>query len=247
MGKNKPAIENTIRHSSFFIRHSILGQSVVEVVVAVAIFVIIAGGSVVAVLGSLSTSRLAEEETQATAYAVEGIEAVQSIRNKDWNDLVDGDHGLTNAGDVWAFSETSETIDKFTRVVNVSSVLRDENDDIVDLGGDSDPNTKKITSTITWDFTASRTNLVEKVAYLTNWQEAYGSGAVSAPTPTSTPIPTSTPVPPSTCSEYCVWLGGYVSGACRQHSGACLASEVYESGGDALCTGGPSADTCCCQ
>jgi type II secretory pathway pseudopilin PulG len=226
-----------------------IGQSVVEIIIAVSMFTIIAGSAVVAVLGSLSTSRLAEEETQATMTAVEGIEAAASIRNKDWDSLVEGSHGLDNAGDAWAFSGTSDTdpSGKFTRTVGIEPVERDANDDIVASGGTIDPDTKKITSSVTWDFTAARTNTVEMTSYLTNWQEAAGvSEGEPTPTPTDTPTPTPTTEPYSTCSEFCLG-SGYSGGTCRRNAKACSDNgETYESGGDQYCTGGPNSDTCCC-
>ncbi len=49
-----------------------------------------------------------------------------------------------------------------------------------------------------------------------------------------------------TCDSYCQGLG-YGGGVCRNHWRSCLWNdEAYESGGDQYCTGGPSADTCCC-
>lgn len=201
------------------------GQSLVEVIVAVAIFVIIAGSSVVAVLGSLSTSRLGEEETQATAYAVEGIEAVRSIRNKSWEDLTDGNHGLSGLGGAWTFLDTSEELDKFTRVVKISSVERNENDEIVTSGVVVDLDTKRVISQVSWDFTPARTNTVEVVSYLTNWQEARKVAS---------------------CSEYCE-IRSYSAGVCRRNAQVCTSNgERYKSGGDIYCTGGPQEDTCCC-
>lgn len=137
-------------------RYKLRGQSLVEVIIAVAIFVIIAGSSVVTILGSFLTSRLGEEETQATLLVIEGLEAAQSIRNQDWNDLTDGDHGLLSSGS-WSFSGTSDTDGKFSRVVNVSSVERDLNGDIVESGGTVDEDTKKVVSSVTWNFTTTRT------------------------------------------------------------------------------------------
>ena len=77
------------------------------------------------------------------------------------------------------------------------------------------------------------------------------------PTPipnTPTPVPkTPTPVPktptpgPTSCSSYCVSLGGYTGGTCRASSTACVNNgQVYQSGGNYLCTGGTSSDSCCC-
>ena len=58
---------------------------------------------------------------------------------------------------------------------------------------------------------------------------------------------TSTLVSINSCSQYCQSLGGYTTGSCRQNLVQCLlAGQSYQSGGDQYCTGGPSADTCCC-
>lgn len=202
-----------------------LGQSVIEVVVAVSMFVIIAGSAVVTMLGSFLTSRLAEEETQAASMATEGIEAAQSIRNKDWRNLVDGNHGLSSTGDTWIFSGTSDEDGKFTRTVSISSVERDENDDIVISGVVVDPDTKKITSQVSWDFTSARTNTVEMVSYLSNWQETRRVAS---------------------CLEYCK-IRGFSAGTCRRNVQACSQNgEINKSDGDLYCTGGSQEDTCCC-
>lgn len=218
------------------------GQSIIEVIVAVAIFIIIASSSVVAVLGSLSTTRLAEEETQATLFASEGMEAVQSIRNQDWDNLTNGDHGLSNSGGIWSFSGTSDVdpSEKFTRVITVEDVQRDGNSDIVNSGGTVDQDTKKVSVAVSWNFTPTRSNTVSKVLYLTNWQTGRSVGAVA------TPAPTPTPGGPSTCVELCT-NNGYSAGTCRANAQQCNNNgETHESGGDQFCTGGASADRCCC-
>lgn len=156
------------------------GQSVIEVIVAVAILVIIAGSSVIAILGSFSATRLAEEETQAALFATEGIEAAQSIRNQDWDNLVSGGYGVSNAGGTWVFSGSSDNpggTGKFSRAITIGDVQRDGNGDIVESGGTIDDDTKQVTSTITWDFTPTRQNTVEMTTYLTNWMTGkWGSG-----------------------------------------------------------------------
>jgi type II secretory pathway pseudopilin PulG len=139
------------------------GQSVIEVIVAVAIFTMIAASAVVTILGSFSTTRLAEEEGVATNLAIEGIEAAQSIRNQNWEFLTDGDHGISKSG-TWSFSDISDTVDdRYTRVVNITSI---------------DEDVKEITSSVSWDFLSSRNNTVEIISRLTQWQTAVGQPPV---------------------------------------------------------------------
>jgi type II secretory pathway pseudopilin PulG len=204
-----------------------LGQSLVEIIIAVSIFVVIAGSAVVVVLGSMSSSRLGEEETQASFYAVEGLEVAKSIKNKNWMDLQDGDHGLSKSSGEWVFvgaSDSNGSNDKFTRVVNVSSVYRGIDGNIVDSGGSVDSDTKKVTSTISWDFTPGRPDSVQMVEYLTNWQESINM----------------------TCSRFCS-LRTYTQGTCRKNVGACNSNgETHESDGDIYCTQVLDENTCCC-
>lgn len=205
------------------------GQSVIEVVVAIAIFVIIVGGTVTAVLGSFLTSRLGEEETQATYYALEGINAVESIRNKDWASLTNGNFGLAKAGNTWSFSGSGEALGKYTRVINISDVERDVTNNVVS-NGLVDANSKRVTSTVTWSFVPARVSSVEVSSYLTNWQES-----------------TNIPLGPTSCEQYCQ-SSAYSTGICRGTVSQCNNNgETNVSGGNQFCTGGQQADTCCCR
>jgi len=48
------------------------------------------------------------------------------------------------------------------------------------------------------------------------------------------------------CADYCVFLGSYIGGHCRQNDAQCTVNEeVWESGGDQYCTV-PLTNNCCC-
>lgn len=227
------------------------GFGIIEIIVAVSIFVIIAATGTITVLHAFSVNRLGDEETEATLFAQEGIEAVRSIKNQDWNNLTTGIYGLSNLSDSWVFSGLSNTAGKFTREVVVSEVQRDGSGDIVESAGVVDDDTRRITSTVTWNFSPARSNLVELATYLTNFKKPIGPTVTPTPTgtPTVTPTPelTATPTPGVvTCLDYCQGAS-YSTGICRQNSSQCgRHDEVYESAGDSYCSGGAAADTCCC-
>ena len=87
-------------------------------------------------------------------------------------------------------------------------------------------NRKDVAVSVSWQQNAGRTGQVSLVSRFTGWQ---GGGSSS----------------PASCTDFVVPLG-YSQGTCRQNTVQCSHNgEVYEAGGDALCTGGPSADTCC--
>jgi hypothetical protein len=94
-----------------------------------------------------------ENETKAHFYAMESIEAIKLI---DWSELVTGDYHLELESDVWNLVIGSETLEeKYTRTVHISEVQREDSTNghahgtIVETGF-VDPDSKKITVTITW-------------------------------------------------------------------------------------------------
>ena len=148
------------------------GFSVVEIILASAIFLIFSSGAISVILQGLEANRLASEEAAAAQFASEGIEAARSIRNQSYANLVNsaGTGVIRSAAGVWAFGGANNTFDKYTRVVTISSVQRDASGNIG--SGAVDPNTKKITSTVTWQFGPTRNDSVVLTTYLTNWQAA---------------------------------------------------------------------------
>lgn len=151
------------------------GQSIVEVIIAISILVIIGSSSIIAVLGSFSTTRLSKEQTRATYLAEEGIEAVKSIKNQGWENLVNGEYGVSSESGKWAFAGNFDVSGKYTRKVKVSDVYR-INGEISKSEGEIDPDTKKITSSVSWNFSPTRENNVSLIEYLTNWQESKYKG-----------------------------------------------------------------------
>jgi hypothetical protein len=95
------------------------GFSVVEIILASAIFMIFSSGAIFVVLQSFDANRLGAEEATAAQLASEGIEAVRSIRNQSFANLVNSTGtGVTrNASGVWIFSGTNNTVNKYTRVI----------------------------------------------------------------------------------------------------------------------------------
>jgi len=152
------------------------GFSVIEVMLAAALFIIFSSGIVTVVLQGFDANRLGDEESIASEYASEGIEAAISIKNQAFTNIVDtaGTGVIRNGSSVWAFSGANNTFGKYTRVITVTDVLRDVSGNIVASGGSLDPNTKKVTSTVSWNVSPTRNDSVVLSTYLTNWRSGYG-------------------------------------------------------------------------
>lgn len=155
------------------------GFSLIEVILAVGLFVIIVSGSVGTVLQGFGLNRLSDEQTIATQFASEGLEAAQSIRNQEFYNLTDtSGTGLTQSVGVWIFSGTNNQFgpnNKFTRTIIIDPVYRDlVSDQITTSSGYLDINTKKITSNVTWNYSPQINDSVILSSYLTNFKEIMG-------------------------------------------------------------------------
>lgn len=145
------------------------GLSLIELIVAIAFFVLVVSGVIFLVLDAHSANRQGQERNKATQIAQEGLEAARSMKNRAWKYLSNGVHGLSDSKGYWDFNGTADTIDQFTRQVKVENVSR-QNGDIVSSGGTVDLDTKKVTSEVTWEFTPLRPSHVVLETYFTNWK-----------------------------------------------------------------------------
>ena len=105
----------------------------------------------------------------ARHYFVEGWEALRTLRYDDWSALINGTHGLSSAGGFWHFSGTDDSYQGFTRSVTVADVRRDPSGNIVGSGGEIDPDSKKITITVSWSPVSAKTLSLTTESYLTNF------------------------------------------------------------------------------
>jgi hypothetical protein len=124
-----------IPFSIFHLQYSNRGQSLVEVLVAIGVFMTAIGAVTSLFYGGQGIAIDARNAADAVEYAQEGGEAVRSIRNRDWSLLTDGSHGLVYSSGNWQFQGTSDTRDFFTRRVDIATL---------------DTNTKIATTTATW-------------------------------------------------------------------------------------------------
>lgn len=147
------------------------GFGLVELIVAVGLFVTIATTGIATALNSFLVNRLADNQTNAAEYGIEGLDAARSIRNQAYANLTVGNHGLATGSGVWAFSGTSNVRDLYTRVVSVGSVNRNGSGDIVSSGGSLDANTMIATSSTSWSFSPTRNDNVSLKGYLTNFRK----------------------------------------------------------------------------
>lgn len=125
------------------------GQSLFEIVIALALFLIAVSGIGMVLYGNFETANTSLSRAQAAAKLQESIQAVRSIGGSDWSQVIDGTYGLSYAGGAWSLTPSPDTDGVYTRQVTVSSVERDVGCNIV-ASGTQDPDTKFISATVSW-------------------------------------------------------------------------------------------------
>jgi Tfp pilus assembly protein PilV len=136
------------------------GQSLAELLIAMGVFVVGVVTVAFLVLEASISSRQGIERTKALLLAKEGLEAARSIRDADFDNLPTGNHGIILSGNKWIFSGSSDNQDQFTRTINITDV---------------DVDTKKVESTIIWQFTGARQDSLTLTDYFTDWSQTHGS------------------------------------------------------------------------
>jgi len=161
------------------------GQSLVEILVAVAIGTILIGGSVGLMGVSIKSYGTVRKHLQANVLIRQAAEVIQSLARSNWHNIYDltkgTDYKISLSGNFWTISTGQETgiVNNvpYKRYFQVNDVNRDASDNIAEVGTD-DPSTQKITiileygnnytssSSISFYFTRSENN---SVFHQTDW------------------------------------------------------------------------------
>ena len=113
-----------------------------------------------------------ERNVEATYVIEEGLEAMRFLRDKGWSTNIATlstsiPYYLTFNGSYWATTTIPQYVDgQFLRSIDLDDVNRDANDQIA-VSGTLDPNTKKITSTVSY-FQGHATTTQSISTYISN-------------------------------------------------------------------------------
>lgn len=151
------------------------GQSLIEVIIAISIFAMVFSSMITLSVGGLYALEKGGEQIEAEALAQEGMEAVMSVKSRDWNLLsaCSATCIVSVSAGRWTLSNgASETIGKYTRKISLSDIYRNAGNDIVASGTPGailDPNSKEISSLVEWNVQPGIINDAKKASIITNW------------------------------------------------------------------------------
>lgn len=135
------------------------GFSLIEAILSVATFMLFVTALVGIYLSGTEGVDVAHDHQRASQIAREGAEAVRSIRDDDFANLIDGTYGLQISGGTWQLCTCADDIDEFSRQLTISSI---------------DSDTKEIEVSVNWQATKSREGDYKLVTQLTDWRQPTG-------------------------------------------------------------------------
>jgi hypothetical protein len=148
------------------------GQSLLEIVIAMALFALIACSLVGLTAGSYAGMLRGGEQLRAGLLADEAVEALRSIRESGWNNIVSSSVVLSRTGAGWTLSSGEAELleDKFTRTIVLEDVCRDEQRNSAACpGAYTDAHSKRATVTVAWTGVSGSVQDVTRTVFLTNW------------------------------------------------------------------------------
>lgn len=140
------------------------GYSLVEIILATAVFALLVTTFVGVVVYGVESSAIAGKRSRAAFVGEELVEAVRNLRDASYANLVPGTYGLAITGNQWGFAGSSDTVDAFTRSITLTSV---------------DTRRLSATTTVTWEQTAQRSASFYIETYFTNWQRDFANWATA--------------------------------------------------------------------
>lgn len=145
------------------------GQSLIELLIAMALAAILLPALMAGLVLSRQGRPQTTQRTAATALLREAEESVRSLRARGWSFVSTNPSFHTYiSGSAWALASGSEVINGYTRSIKISDVSR-ASGKIVTSGGTLDPSTKLVTITVSW--TTPYSSSVSTNFYLTRYRD----------------------------------------------------------------------------
>jgi prepilin-type N-terminal cleavage/methylation domain-containing protein len=147
------------------------GFSILEVVLAAALFCIFSTAAISFSFQALQAERQALQAEIALGCATEGIEAVRAIRDNSFDDLSDTNgSGLRFFDGHWQFDGDHDDYGAYKRVISIKTAKRDGDGNIITDGGTEDADMKRAVSSVSFLAPSGQTISVDLDTYLSRWK-----------------------------------------------------------------------------
>lgn len=134
------------------------GFGIIEIIVAVSVISIALFGISQLSLLYIKQGNQNKNYLKALYLAEESLEAARSVRDQSWTTNIasltmGANYYPIISSNKWILGATNPGMIEniYNRQIKIENVSRNTNDNIVSSGGTDDPNTKKITTTVSWN------------------------------------------------------------------------------------------------
>lgn len=153
------------------------GNSVLEIIIAMAVFSLIMTAIADLMLGSFSTAMRGGELLQVQSLIQEGMEGVAAVADRAWNELGYASTSAVSDGAAWQLGPDgfSEQIGNYTRIIELSPIYRDPDGHIVTAtatGAYLDVNSRGLRVEIKWPVKEEEYLSHYSDTILSNWKDA---------------------------------------------------------------------------
>ncbi len=156
------------------------GNSIIEIVIALAIFILISSSLASVIMGSYNIYNRQSEIIEAGILAKSGIEATRFIKDNKWNNLIYDQSAVSLISDTWEFlgEGTTEQIGDYSRVINFFDIYRDENGAVVPQASSSeggvylDVHSKRVEVVVGWEVGGGEILEIKNESIFSNWSRS---------------------------------------------------------------------------
>jgi len=149
------------------------GFSLIELLVAVALFALLAIGVTFAAIDSVRNVRTLEDRSVAEGYLNETVSAMLSLKNQSWAVIsanADGtEKGLVFQDNRYQIVNGAQTNGVYTVSFEITSVERDPDGIIVPGSGTVDIHTKLLTATVRWEDALGSPRVLTTQMFINDW------------------------------------------------------------------------------
>jgi hypothetical protein len=142
--------------------------SIVEIILATGIFSLLVVGLAGSVAYGINLQSEANEVSKANFLLEEAVEAIYSIKDDSYLNLVDGNHGIGLSGGKWVLTGAQDITDNYTRAVSIATINAE---------------TKGITASVSWEKSPGNIRTISTALRLTDWERTILPPALDWATP----------------------------------------------------------------
>jgi len=159
----------------FKIKSRSSGQSIFEIVIALGMFAMIAAAAAVLIMSGIELTTRSGQLIQAKSYLEEGAEAIRSIKNRAWDEMVYDRSGLREEADGYYLSGegTADNNGLFSRTIDFYPLYRNDSGEPSIEPAEGywlDILSKRIVINVFWDIGNGNNSNIAETLYFTDWQ-----------------------------------------------------------------------------